>query len=73
MGCGMDDETVLQAYDDQVRRRPVPDSASGQVERMSTVVRLLDSGDGWTGITWSDLNVSNANEAIAAQVARFAR
>jgi len=60
---------VLAAYDAQVRRNPNP-GAQGRIEREDGIVRVL--GDGWAGVTWSDLEEAGADDAIAAQIERFA-
>ena len=61
---------VLAAFDDQVRRRP--EGPGVRVERDDDVIRVQPAGaDGWAGVTWSDLDDTNADAVIAAQVARF--
>src|SRR5256885_14650300 len=66
----MDPHTVLAAYDAQVRQ--CPDNDHGRVERDGAVVRVLEAGDGWAGVTWSDLDEAGADATIAAQIERFA-
>src|SRR5438477_13044274 len=61
----MDAPAVLAAYDAQVRQDP-------DGERAGPIVRVLAPGDGWAGVTWSDLDEAGADAAIAAQVERFA-
>jgi ribosomal protein S18 acetylase RimI-like enzyme len=68
----VDREAVLAAFDEQIRRRPEPDRADGRVEREDGVIRGVSGGDGWLGVTWSDLEDATADAAIAAQIARFA-
>src|SRR4051794_18271285 len=81
----MDPHAVLAAYDAQVRQHPDDDRSgscaasdaaepdwSYRVERDGAVVRVLESGDGWAGVTWSDLDEAGANATIAAQIERFA-
>jgi GNAT superfamily N-acetyltransferase len=65
----MDRHAVLAAFDEQIRRHPEPD---GHVERERRVVRSISAGDGWTGVTWSDLDAASADTVIAGQIARFA-
>ena len=65
-------DKLLTAFDRQVRRHPQPELPGGQVERDDSVIRSISVGDGWTGVTWSDLDEANANSVIAAQVSRFA-
>ena len=75
----MDPQAVLAAFDQQLRRHPEgPDgsaAADGSIERDGNVVRSVPSGDGWTGVTWSDLNPdgTDADAVIAAQIRRFSR
>jgi hypothetical protein len=64
----MDRRAVLAAFDEQVRRNPVPDAPGERVERDGAVVRVLG---GWTGVVWSDLSEATADAMIAEQVARF--
>jgi GNAT superfamily N-acetyltransferase len=73
----MQPQAVLTAFDQQIRRQPEgPDGSAasgGAVERDGNVVRSVPSGDGWTGVTWTDLNPdgSDADAVIAAQIRRF--
>lgn len=69
----MNRDEVLAAYDEQVRRRPQCDGPGIQVEREAGVVRVVSAPNGWTGVTWSDLDEVSADAVIAAQVERFAR
>ena len=62
---------LLAAYDEQVRRRPVPDGPDDVVEHDGGVVRCV-SATGWSGVTYSDLAGRDADAAIAAQLARMA-
>ena len=61
---------LLAAFDEHVRRRPVPDGPDGVVEQADGVVRCV-SASGWSGVTFSDLAGRDADAAIAAQVARL--
>jgi ribosomal protein S18 acetylase RimI-like enzyme len=72
LDTGMDRERLLAAFDQQVRRHPQPELPGGHVEQDDSVIRSISVGDGWTGVTWSDLDEANANAVIAAQVSRFA-
>jgi GNAT superfamily N-acetyltransferase len=68
----MDPEAVLTAFNEQIRRHPGPDGPDGRIERLDTVVRCVPIVDGWAGVLWSDLDESNADAVIAAQIRRFA-
>src|SRR5436309_8598317 len=68
----MDAEAVRAAFDEQIRQRPEPSRPDDRIERDGAVVRHVSSGDGWSGVTWSDLDKASADAAIAAQVSRFA-
>jgi ribosomal protein S18 acetylase RimI-like enzyme len=63
---------VLTAFDEQIRRHPTPDGRGGRVEHDRGVIRCISGTDGWNGVTWSDLDDSNADAVIFAQVSRFA-
>ena len=39
---------VLAAFDEQIRRRPEPDTPDGHVEHDGNVIRSIGGGDGWT-------------------------
>jgi hypothetical protein len=67
----MDQEAVLAAFDEQIRRHAGPPGPDEVVEREDAVVRIIS--DGWGGVTWSDLDPSTADSVIAAQVDRFAQ
>jgi len=68
----MDLQAVLAAFDEQVRRHPEADAPDVRAEHDDRVVRQVSAGDGWTGVTWSDLDQASADAVIAAQVSRFA-
>jgi GNAT superfamily N-acetyltransferase len=67
----MDPDDVLAAFNSQIRRSPEPDLPDGLVERDERVVRTVGPEGGWSGVTWSDLDETTADEAIAAQIRRF--
>lgn len=69
----MDQEAVLAAFDAQIRRHPGLSGPGEVVEREERVVRIMSAGDGWTGVTWSDLDDATVDEVVAAQVSRFAQ
>jgi hypothetical protein len=68
----MDHQAVLAAFDEQIRRHAGP-GAHTDVERADGVVRSVSAGDGWNGVTWSDLDPGSADNAIARQISRFAQ
>jgi len=68
----VDAQAVRAAFDEQIRRSPDPDTPDDRVERDPGVVRRLSAGDGWNGVTWSDLDEASAGAVIAEQVSRFA-
>jgi hypothetical protein len=68
----MDVTQMLAAFDEQVRRHPEHDAPDTVVERDRGVVRSIGKKEGWTGVTWSDLESGDADEVIAAQIKRFA-
>ncbi|MFE2875386.1 GNAT family N-acetyltransferase [Streptomyces roseus] len=69
---------VRAAYDREMRRGALPDTADARVERVGAVVRYTadatgdGGGAGWNGVLWSDLDEQTADAEIAAQVAYFA-
>jgi GNAT superfamily N-acetyltransferase len=62
-------EAVLTAFNQQIRYGI--DLASDEVERADGVVRVIPDGPGWAGVTWSDLDETTADAAVAASVARY--
>jgi len=68
----VDRQTVLAAFDEQIRRHPEPDAPDGHVERDGSVIRSVSGVEGWTGVIWCDLDEVSADAAIAAQITRFA-
>jgi GNAT superfamily N-acetyltransferase len=67
----VDREALLAAYDEQIRRHP-PVRSGCLVERFGAVVRFVCEGRAWSGVTWSSLEESTADAAIAEQIERFA-
>jgi len=65
----VDRDHVLQAFDEQVRRRPDP-GPGGVVERDERVVRVI--APGWRGVVWSDLDAACADTVVADQIERLA-
>jgi GNAT superfamily N-acetyltransferase len=69
----MDPAHVRDLFDSQVRRSDQADGSGALVEADEHVVRWVAAGgQGWSGITWSELDEGCADAVIAAQVAYFA-
>jgi hypothetical protein len=54
---------------------PPPDESdlsNGHIEHHGSVIRSMPAGDGWAGVTWSDLGQISADTVIAAQISQFA-
>ncbi|MFG2416373.1 GNAT family N-acetyltransferase [Streptomyces goshikiensis] len=62
---------VRAEYDARMRRDARPDSAGARVERAGAVVRQTAPADGWNVVLWSDLDGTDADAEIAAQVAHY--
>jgi len=60
---------VLAAFDDQMRRRPVA-GPGVRVESEERLTRTLGTDGSWSTVVWSDLPEADADEAIAAEMAR---
>ena len=68
----MNRSEVLAAFNQQVRRSTSPDGTGAVFEAGQRIVRrIAQPGLGGSGVLWSDLNASDADEVIAAQVAFF--
>lgn len=67
----MDHAAVLALYDRDMREGARPESSDARVERTGGVVRHVGGEGGWNGVLWSDLDATDADAAIAAQVAYF--
>jgi GNAT superfamily N-acetyltransferase len=68
----MDRDALLTAFGDQIRRQPQPGGPGDRIEHDAGVVRAVSGADGWSGVTWSDLEGRDADAVIAAQITRFA-
>ncbi|WP_405586397.1 GNAT family N-acetyltransferase [Streptomyces sp. NBC_01190] len=69
----MDQEAVLTLFDAQMRRDATPAEPGARVERLGRLVRQTGvAAHDWTSVLWSDLDESNADEAIAGQKAWLA-
>ncbi|MET9901666.1 GNAT family N-acetyltransferase [Streptomyces sp. NPDC006446] len=67
----MDHVAVLALFDRDMRESARPDAPGARVERVGKVVRQVGADKGWNGVLWSDLDETNADAAIAAQVRFF--
>ncbi|MEU6352291.1 GNAT family N-acetyltransferase [Streptomyces sp. NPDC047072] len=67
----MDHAAVLALYDRDMREGAQPDGPGTRVERVGGVVRQVAEAHGWNGVVWSDLDETNADAAIAEQVAYY--
>ena len=68
----MEKAGVLHAFDSQVRRSTQSDGSGALIEADGHIVRWISvNGQGWSGITWSQLEDGDADPAIAAQVAHY--
>ena len=68
---GMDPRTVLALFDEQLRRHPRAEPGE-HIEAGERVTRRVAAADGWTGVSWSDLDEASAGPVIDAQIRRFA-
>ena len=62
---------MLAEFDNQMRRNPAAEPGAC-VEREERVTRVISTGDGWSGVLWTDLAEADADTVIDAQVLRFA-
>ncbi len=67
----VDSHELLDAFDEQLRRRPDPGDASESSADDGTVIRRM-SRTGWNGVTWAALDEVSADAVIAGEIARFA-
>ncbi len=65
----MDQPAVLAAFDEQMRRRPVA-GPGVRVEAEERLTRTVGTDGSWSAVVWSDLTETDADEAIASEVAR---
>jgi hypothetical protein len=64
--------TVLGAYDAQIRQSTRADEPGTRIEADGTIVRwIAPEGQGTSSVTWSRLDPATADAVIAAQVAFF--
>jgi GNAT superfamily N-acetyltransferase len=67
----MDHAMVLALHDRDLREGARPDGPGARVERTGGVVRQVADAHGWNGVLWSDLDETDADAAIAEQIAYF--
>ncbi|MFG2132887.1 GNAT family N-acetyltransferase [Streptomyces sp. NPDC048751] len=67
----MDHAAVLALHDRDLREGARPDGPDARIERAGKVVRQVASGQGWNGVLWADLDETDADAAIAEQIAHF--
>jgi GNAT superfamily N-acetyltransferase len=67
----MDHAMVLSLHDRDLREGARPDGPGARVERTGGVVRQVADAHGWNGVLWSDLDETDADAAIAEQIAYF--
>jgi GNAT superfamily N-acetyltransferase len=60
---------VLAAFDQQMRRQPVA-GPGVRVEVDERVTRTIGTDGSWSAVVWSSLTATDADEVIAAEVAR---
>ncbi|UXY25863.1 GNAT family N-acetyltransferase [Streptomyces sp. HUAS TT20] len=67
----MDHASVLALYDRDMREGARPDGHGARIERAGNVVRQVADAHGWNGVVWSGVDATNADRAIADQIAYF--
>ena len=60
---------MLTAFDEQMRRRPVA-GPGVRVETDDRVTRTVGTDGAWSAVVWSDLTEADADDVIAAEIAR---
>ncbi len=68
----MEHAAALAAFDAQLRNVVRPTLDGGRFERAGSVIRCLSAApDGWSGVEWSDLDETTADDVIAQQIRYF--
>ncbi|MEV8593709.1 GNAT family N-acetyltransferase [Streptomyces sp. NPDC052012] len=67
----MDHAGALALFDRDQRAGARPDGPGARVERTGAVVRQTAPEHGWNGVLWSALDRTDADAAIAEQIAHF--
>lgn len=65
----MDLRAALAAFDEQMRRRPVTGPGM-RIEIGDRVTRTVGTDGSWSTVVWSGLTESDADEVVAAEIAR---
>lgn len=60
---------MLTAFDEQMRRRPVPGPGM-RIEVDERVTRTVGTDGSWSTVVWSSVTEGDADEVIAAEIAR---
>jgi GNAT superfamily N-acetyltransferase len=69
--AAVDLPAVLATFDEQMRRHPIA-GPGVRVEAGERVTRTVGTDASWAAVVWSDLTEADADEVIAAEVARAA-
>jgi GNAT superfamily N-acetyltransferase len=67
----VDQSGVLAAFDEQMRRHPVA-GPGVRVEAEDRLTRTIGTDGSWAAVVWSRLTEADADEVIAAEIARSA-
>ena len=68
----MDQAAALAAFDTQLRNVVRPTLDGGHFERVGPVIRCVSADpDGWSGVEWSDVDETTADDVIAEQIRFF--
>ncbi|MFJ4835367.1 GNAT family N-acetyltransferase [Streptomyces sp. NPDC088747] len=67
----MDHVAVLALFDRDMREGARPDAPGARIEHVGKVVRQVGTEQGWSGVTWSDLDEATADAEIAEQIRYF--
>jgi GNAT superfamily N-acetyltransferase len=65
----VDLRAALEAFDEQMRRRPVP-GPGVRVETEERLTRTVSTDGSWSAVVWSDLSDADADAVIAAEAGR---
>jgi GNAT superfamily N-acetyltransferase len=65
----VDLQAVRAAFDEQMRRSPA-ESPGGRIEADERVTRTVGADGSWSAVVWSGLTEADADDVIAAEIAR---